>query len=284
MIARGVVFVAPFALALVAAAAVVACGGKVDSGASGVGGTAPLPPGTSPSEPPSGPSRPPRPPSADVTQIASDIADAYCKTFAGCCSSNALPPIDFARCREVTITAVTPRLAEGAKRGPAGPGDAADCVAAIVQRTSACSLTDFPWADVERPALFAPPSIRLACGVLLDGRREPPFPANTSCSAASPCLTTNQLCMIDSCQFVAQLGEGCRSITCRDGLVCSVGLCEAPGDRTLGQACGSSEDCRLGLVCAASKCDAARANPGSYEERHSPYRVGVDTCRAFATL
>ena len=281
MIARGVVLVAPFALAL---AAVVACGGKVDSGASGAGSTAPLPPGTSPSEPPSAPATPPRPPTSDVTQIANDIADAYCKTFDGCCSSKGLLPIDAARCREVTIAAVTPRLAEGAKRGPAAPGDAADCVAAIVQRTSACSLTDFPWAEMEQPALFAPPSIRLACGVLLDGGRDLPLPSSTSCSEASPCLTTNQLCMIDSCQFVAQLGEGCRGITCRDGLVCSVGFCEAAGDRNLGQACGSSEDCRLGLVCAGSKCDAARANPGSYKERSSPYRVGADTCRAFATL
>ena len=274
MIARGVVLVAAFAFVTIAA-----CGGKTDSSSS-VGSTAP-PGGTSvPGQPPPTPTTPATPPSSAVTQIANDLADAYCGTFAKCCQSSGLPPIDFARCREVTSQSVSRTITGGGTQASTRPEAVQQCISAVATRTGACSSVDYLFSGVS--AFFAPTSVLVACSALLGIDVIPP--SGPTCSVASPTCSNGAKCFIDACVDAGVLGGPCVDDRCEDGPSCNAGTCEAVATKLPGAACAATSECRLGLVCAKGICDAARVYPELYEERSSPYRVGADTCRAFSTL
>ncbi|MDB4936701.1 MAG: hypothetical protein JWP87_3673 [Labilithrix sp.] len=270
-------------VALASAALAAACGGKVD-GASGTSFTTREPPGaTTPGRPPSG-GRPTRPPVGPVStaSVASQIAEAYCKTFSSCCVGSGQPPIDVARCRELTSKDIEKKLdATGLDAAPVD--DVMVCVESIRARTAACGKDDSKWWEQTTPALFGPSSIRQACEPLL-GAASKPAPTGTPCSVKMECAGGN-VCAIDECVGDNPVGKGClENPRCVDGSTCTGGTCQALPGAAVNAPCAASADCRLGLVCAKQQCAAAREHPELYEERHSPYRVGADTCSAFTTL
>jgi hypothetical protein len=266
------------AVVLAALAAVAACGGKVDT-TSDPGPSATTTAGPSREPPPSPTSVPLAPSAPSVLEAARDIADAYCKTFAGCCRSSGQPPIDVARCRQVTSDAVT-RRAGAAPVSSATSSEVAACVAAITRRAAACSREDAAWY-LEPQQIFGPASIANACAPLIGKAMDP----GEACSPVKPCDAA-RTCAIDQCTDDVGLDGSCIADgQCFDGLICgSASTCTPSRGAATGSACKSDLECHLGLVCANGKCDSARNHPELYVERHSPYRVGFDTCRVFTFL
>lgn len=260
--------------------AIAACGGKVDG--STQQNPSPSPTLSGPIPLPTGGPVPPNPgPFPALATAAVDIANAYCTTFANCCQSSGQPPIDIARCREVTAATVNGHLDT---RSPATPLDLQRCIAAVQTRTSACGAADIAWAEaVDFPglAIFAPRSIRSACETLVVAGT--PTSGGATCSPKAACKSGGT-CAIDECTLERGAGEACPDDLCLDGLVCKAATCAAPSLLPIGATCKSGDDCQLGLVCASNACATARAHASQYEERHSPYRVGFDTCRIFQYL
>ena len=210
---------------------------------------------------------------------AAQIAEAHCKTFSSCCVGAKLPPIDVARCREITSAAVAVAL-DQFKTGEMNPTDVLQCVDAIKTRTATCGKEDYAWWRLGDLALFGPPNIQKACAALVGLSMK--TISGQSCTATTTCAD-GETCAIDICVHGARVGESCAADSCLDGATCTGGVC-ARGEAPVGDACKVDEECRLGLVCAKSTCAPARSRPELYEERHSPYRVGADTCRAFTDL
>lgn len=265
-----------------------ACGGRVDRdndrGLTGSGTPGPRPTSGRPI-----PSRPPLPP-VSAPAVAAEIAEEYCKTFSSCCVSVKQPPIDVARCRELVSASVTPPLekAIASARNAIGPSEVATCVEAIQTRIAACGRSDFAWWTRGAPALLAPDSVQSACAPLLGPASSTSGQACESGSSGAAC-TGGATCAIDVCADLASTGDACVSdaggkAVCADGLTCAADVCAARAFRASGEPCTEDGECRLGLVCFDGACDGARSHPKQYRERHSPYRVGADTCRIFSSL
>jgi hypothetical protein len=260
-----------------AGVAIGACGGKVSTDLSSSGG--PYPTGTERLPPPAHPA-----PSVGVTtaSMASQLAETYCKSFSSCCVASGQPPVDVARCRELTSVAVQQRLD---RSGPSGVYDAdivAACIEAVDARVRACGAVDAKWWDRGDLGLFGPYSVQLACAAILGS---PSDRHGARCSDAQSCPNGNT-CVIDECIADSGAGEPCKaSSECLlDSLVCTGSMCVTEPSAEVGRACTEDADCRLGLVCASAQCAPAREHPELYEERSSPYRVGIDTCQAFTFL
>jgi hypothetical protein len=265
---------------LATAGVAVACGGKVDGGSTGFS-SGPSPTTSVPGQrPPSG-GRPSRPPPGPISSasIASQIAEAYCKTFSSCCVGSGEPPIDVARCREITANDVEQKL--GSTGTGTGARDEVEaCVEAIRNRTATCGKEDAKWWLRETHALFGPSSIREGCEALLG----PPGTRAKPCSEKLPC-GDGTTCAIDECVADNGVGDACMiGAECLDGAVCTSGACTSTAGGNVKAACTTDDACRLGLVCAKDQCAAAREHPELYKARSSPYRVGPDTCSAFSFL
>lgn len=257
--------------------AAFACGGKIDDSSQSQVNPRPIGEPSPTPLPTVGPIPGPGPGPSPST-AATDIADAYCSTFGNCCQSSGQPPIDIARCREVTAAAVSPRILRG---GPAGSSQVKTCMAAITARVAVCGKEDVPWFAYDEVALFGPSSIQAACGPLIGMNAGS---GGAPCSAKTPC-TNGEVCAIDECALDPGLGASCPNFLCLDGLMCNEGaICSQPSLVGVGSKCSANEDCQLGLVCAKNQCESARSAPSLYRERHSPYRVGFDTCRVFQFL
>lgn len=258
--------------------AAFACGGKIDDASQSQVNERPT---TEPGPPPLPTVGPLPGPGPAQAPVADDIADAYCTTFSKCCQSSGQPPIDIARCREVTATTVNGLLNPNQK-SPVSGGDAQRCIDAIRARTAACSTVDINWpslVDFAGQGIFAPRSVRSVCRLLVDVA--PTGGAN--CSPKTAC--SSGTCAVDECTGDVAEGAACPDRSCLDGLTCDKsGVCSRPSLGASGARCITSEDCQLGLVCAKNQCVTARSVPSLYEERHSPYRVGFDTCRIFQFL
>ena len=252
-----------------------ACGGKVGSSSSGSSGTT-----TAPTALPSPTGRPGRPPPAPATgaSVASEIAETYCKAFSGCCVGAGQPPIDVARCRQLVAvdmeTAFPPESTPGAE-------EVATCVAIIKERMTSCSTVDAPWWASSTPALLAPGTVTYACAGIFGLSMSPTIP----CTSDASCNGLADKCAIDQCVANAPVGSACTDTHgCLDGSVCIGGTCARSPDVREKGACTTSDDCRLGLLCAKGACLPSRDLPELGKPRFSPYRVGADTCRAYAYL
>jgi hypothetical protein len=210
--------------------------------------------------------------------VASAIAESYCKTFSSCCVGIGQPPIDVARCRELTSTAAQKEL-DAAGAGEASAKDATLCVDAIHTRIAACAKEDIHWDDPQ-PAFFDPALVQAGCLPLLPNAKVLGFEA---CSASMPCAESNATCAIDVCSFAQPVGAACGA-GCLDSASCVAGTCAVVVKSDVGAACMISDDCRLGLVCATGTCATSHDHPGLATQRSSPYRIGSDTCRAYTYL
>jgi len=258
-----------------------ACGGRVDgisdrsASAEPNGAVGRRPPGGSSGVPGR---QPPAPATAE--SAAAEIAEAYCKTFSSCCVGAKLPPIDVARCRQLVSTQVGEKLERS--KAVIASTDLLQCIDAIKTRTAACGKEDYAWWSFDDVALFNPKSVLEACGPLVGVARTvngPRCDAKTTCGGG---LT----CAIDLCVEGPHLGEPCPGAAdspCLDGAVCISGVCTR-GEREAKSACSIDDECRLGLLCFKGECAPASAHPEQYVERHSPYRVGADTCKAYTDL
>jgi hypothetical protein len=206
------------------------------------------------------------------------IAEDYCKAFSSCCFADGQPPIDVARCRELTSAAVEKEL-DAAGVSESSAVDVAVCVGAIHTRVAACGKEDVRWPGADLP-IFAPASVQAACKPLLP---KTAVAASDSCSASMAC-PFSVTCAIDECSSQPVLGAACPGGVCLDSATCTAGTCAAVATADVGSPCERDDDCRLGLVCWARSCDTSRAHPGSLVQRSSPYRIGADTCRAFTYL
>jgi hypothetical protein len=265
---------------------IAACGGRVDgengsfsgpttsSGTSGgtTGGPGQKPPGTRP---------PGRPPVGSMSNaaVASAIAEDYCKAFSSCCVGAGQAPIDVAKCREVTSTAVEKELGNVGTSSTSAQ-DAALCTAAIHARVAACAKEDIHWPFLDL-AIFAPASIEAECAPLLPNVGAPQV---QRCSATMPCAGSGTTCAVDECSAVPALGAACPGGECLDSARCVAGTCVAPATADVNGACATNDDCRLGLVCFDARCAPTREHPELATVRSSPYRIGSDTCRAYSYL
>ena len=267
--------------AIVLGIGIGACGGRIDGPSEGFSGAGPsasagrVPPGSSGAIG----GRPPAPPLTPES-IASEIAEAYCKTFSSCCVATKLPPIDVARCREIMSAAVTRRLEQSSVSAGPSSADVLPCIDAVKTRTAACGKEDYPWWEVSDVALLGPANVQKACGFIASPSK--PILSGSSCDAKNPCAG-GLTCAVDLCVEGAHLGEPCPDDLCLDGAACVAGACTR-GNLDAGDSCSVDAECRLGLLCFKTKCASARSHPEQYTERHSPYRVGADTCRAFTDL
>jgi hypothetical protein len=263
--------------------AVAACGGRVEEGSS------PGPPATTIARPPtSTPPGPPGPPPVlpgQAVAIASEIAAAYCPTFAGCCSAIGQPPIDIARCHEVKSKVLAVPLAEALQAPNDSPAsrDVEACLSAIRTRTAACAKEDGSFGFDDQ-AFFGPKSVQSACAPLL--RRG--GGSTETCSPGQTC-SDGRTCAIDECVDDRKQGESCVTLRCLDSLVCRdyggpSPICSPRADADVGASCTVTVECRLGLVCFDGSCARSRGTPDEHTIRFSPYRVGADTCRVFAYL
>ena len=210
--------------------------------------------------------------------VASAIAETYCKAFSSCCVGIGQPPIDVARCRELTSAAAQKEL-DAAGSGESNPQDVAVCVDAIHTRTAACGKDDVHWPAGDL-AVFAPASIQMACAPLFPNIA---FPSAERCSASMPCEGAST-CAIDECSSAPALGAACPGGTCLDSASCMAGTCVASSTADVNAKCTTDVDCRLGLVCFEGLCAPAHDHPELSAQRSSPYRIGADTCRAFSYL
>lgn len=210
--------------------------------------------------------------------VASAVAETYCKAFSSCCVGIGQPPIDVARCRELTSAAAQKEL-DAAGAGESNAQDVATCVDAIHTRVAACGKEDIHWpgGDV---AVFAPASIQAACGPLFPNVA---LPTGERCSASTPCGGAST-CAIDECTSAPALGAACPGGSCLDSASCTAGTCAAPSTADVNAMCTKDVDCRLGLVCFQGLCAAAREHPELAAQRSSPYRIGADTCSAYSYL
>jgi hypothetical protein len=264
---------------------IAACGGRVDgvtgsSGSSSASGTSGGVAGT-PGQKPPGTGRPPRPPAGPLTNaaVASALAEDYCKTFSSCCVGIHQPPIDVARCRELTSAAVEKELDAGGAT-ESRPSDVAACVDAVHTRVVACALEDLRWRGNELP-LLQPSPISAACAPLFPPAPSSPFEA---CSVSMPCSEPDNLCAIDVCAPAPAIGSPCNQGACRDTGNCVAGSCVAGSTAGVDASCSSNVDCRLGLVCFEMHCAPTRDHTDLATRRSSPYRVGADTCSAYSYL
>jgi hypothetical protein len=269
-------------VALTTTVVAVACGGRVEGGSTGFSSSGPSPTASAPGRrPPSGghPTRPPIGPLSSAS-VASQIAETYCKTFSSCCVAKGEPPIDVARCRELTGKELEQKL-DSTGFGAAAAEDVLGCVEAIRNRMAACSNEDAKWWERESPALFAPTSVRMACEALVG----PASTGGAPCSPKLPCAA-GSTCAIDECVRDNVVGASCASEPqCLDGASCTGGVCAVVPGGAVNAACTTDATCQLGLVCASGKCAPAREHPENpYEPRSSPYRIGADTCGVFTYL
>ena len=265
---------------VIASVLVAACGGKV-SGASSSGtsgASADLPPKL---PPPGGTGRPGRPPPAPATaaSVASEIAATYCKAFSSCCVGAGQPPIDVARCRQLVAADVEASVAPEATLDAE---DVALCVDTIKGRIGVCGAVDAPWWTSSTSALLSPGTVMAACSPIFGLSQG----AASPCTSDASCIGLAAKCAIDQCVAAVPIGSACASTpSCLDGAVCIAGKCSASPDVMEKGACTSDDDCRLGLVCAKGACLPSRDFPGlATRPRFSPYRIGVDTCRAYTYL
>ncbi len=206
------------------------------------------------------------------------IAEDYCKAFSSCCFADGQPPIDVARCRELTSAAVEKQLdAGGATESSAA--DVAVCISAIHTRIAACGKEDARFSG-DFP-LFQPGPVSHPCMALLPNV---PVFSYEACSASSPCAESNAVCAIDACTSAQPVGAACMQDGCVDTANCVSGKCVPSSTADVGAACTSNVDCRLGLVCFQAACAPTRDHPDLATQRSSPYRIGADTCRAFTYL
>lgn len=266
----------PFAV-VAALVAVGACGGKAETSQPSPVGTV-SPPG--PTGPVGGGGSGPSGPSAGVA--SKKIAEAYCGSFATCCSTSGQPPIDLIACQNVT----TKVLLAGIPIGLSGEGTTSqssldDCVAAITKRVSSCSTEDALFGtDID--AFFGPSSVNKACTAFFP--HDSPVGTRLSCSSSQPCADVgNTSCAVDECAFGHGSGLSCPP-DCFDGLECVSGKCALHVVAGLDAKCGAPSDCAPGLVCHAGTCVPHRAAPGLKTITFSPYRVSAETCRAFQYL
>lgn len=211
--------------------------------------------------------------------VASAIAEDYCKAFSSCCVGAGQPPIDVARCRELTSAAAQKEL-DAAGAGESNAQDVAICVDAIHTRTAACGKEDSRWAGDDLP-IFAPQPIETACLPLFPSLKVGPY---EPCSASMMCAEPATTCVIDVCTSAPPVGAPCIEGACLDTATCVAGTCAAISTADVGAACTSNVDCRLGLVCFQGMCAPSRDHPELSTRRSSPYRIGADTCRAYSYL
>jgi hypothetical protein len=211
--------------------------------------------------------------------VASAIAEDYCKAFSSCCVGAGQPPIDVARCRELTSAAAQKEL-DAAGTVDISAKDATVCVDAIHARIAACGGDDIHWPGAD-PALFAPASIATACLPLLPNVK---VPTVEHCSDSMHCQEPGTTCAIDMCTSAGLIGLGCPAGECVDSARCVTGTCVALSTADVNAKCATNDDCRLGLVCFENLCAPAREHPDVSSQRSSPYRIGADTCRAFTYL
>lgn len=263
--------------------AMAACGGKIDStsssSSSGSGRTTPTVPGTS--VPPSTGSSPGSPANfgAEAQSIAERIAKSYCSSFSSCCKKIGQPPIDLARCLDVTISLLAPRSQLTMQLLHAVPGtvEIERCVSAIETRTGVCADEDANFG-FDADAFAGPSSVREACTGVLG----PPSKPTLACAESHTCNDGN-VCAIDECVVAGALGESCAAQPCLDSLTCVGGGCHGRVDMPAGALCDDGE-CRAGLVCFGGTCSPNRLHPAEHTITFSPYRVGGDTCGAYENL
>jgi hypothetical protein len=210
--------------------------------------------------------------------VASAIAETYCKAFSSCCVGIGQPPIDVARCRSLTAAAAQKEL-DAAGASDVSAQDANACVDAIHTRIAACGKEDIHWENPQ-PAFFDPELVQAGCLPLLPNAKVFGFEA---CSASMPCTELGATCAIDVCSSGQPPGAACGA-GCLDSASCVAGTCAVVVKSDVGAACKINDDCRLGLVCATGTCAPSRGHPDLATQRSSPYRIGGDTCRAFAYL
>ena len=260
-----------------AGALAFACGGKVGgASSSGASGT---PTDPAPQLPPSG-VRPGRPPGEPATpaSVASQLAEMYCKAFSSCCVGTGQPPIDVSRCRQLVAAEVESRVSEAADLEPEA---IATCLGTIKGRVMACGQVDAAWWSSSFP-LLAPASVAKACASVF-GLLET-TPSAGVCTSDASCAKGFS-CAIDQCVDATCIGTTCGATSdCVDGPLCIGSVCTAPPDVMINGACFVGSDCRLGLVCAKGLCLPSRDFPELATPRFSPYRIGADTCRAYAYL
>jgi len=267
------------------ACAAAACGGRVDasnsfgpSGSSGTSGTSGGVTDAPPRRPGGGKGRPPVAPLTNAA-VGSMIAEDYCKTFSSCCFADGQPPIDVARCRELTSAAIEKEL-DAAGTTESSAVDVAVCVGAIHTRIAACSKDDIRWHSADLP-IFAPGTVATACHAILP---DVAIPSVERCSESMSCQVPSDVCAIDQCSAASQVGLACDTAECFDASNCIAGKCMPASLADVGAACTSDVDCRIGLVCFAQACAPTRDHPELAKQRSSPYRIGADTCRAFTYL
>jgi hypothetical protein len=268
------------ALPLALGCMALACGGRVEDGF-----TPSRPSSASPggSRDPSGPTSGPGNAQSALSELAAEVALAYCEAFGACCSASGQPPIDRARCESVVASAIVREVGRAARRATAA--QIAACAAAVRGRSARCPKEDAPWPRYggATPALFLPTSVYSACASLVGAKPESAAPA---CGASGSSCPRGTSCAIDSCVDVAPVGAACDGASsCIDSAVCAPSLaCEPPKRGKEGEPC-ARDGCEAGLVCAASTCAPAREHPDiTYVERESPYSVRAETCRRFDYL
>lgn len=265
---------------VIASVLAAACGGKVSGVSSSSGSSGSSTASPTPTLPPSGTGRPGRPPPgmATAASVASEIAETYCKSFSSCCVSTGQPPIDVARCRQLVAADVEASVVPEASLGVE---EVATCIDTIKGRIGVCSAIDAPWWSQGTLALLSPGTVMAACSQIFGFVRREPSP----CTSDASCIGLAARCAIDQCVSAAPLGTSCAATaSCLDGAVCIAGTCSASPDVMESGACTTDDECRLGLVCAKGTCLPSRDFPGLSAPRFSPYRIGVDTCRAYTYL
>jgi hypothetical protein len=156
----------------------------------------------------------------------------------------------------------------------------AKCTAAVEARLASCPTSDAMWwgsSDTLGTSLFVPASVANACGGFLDLPDRP----SKACGDGTPC-GDGETCAVDECVSAAERGGACSSPRgCLDGDSCVASVCDAAPRGT--GACTDDGECALGMVCQA-KCTPAKSASNPYRERHSPYRVSLETCQIFVNL
>lgn len=265
--------------ALAIAIAMGACGGRVEDGFTSAAGGARVPrdPGSPPPGGGRGPSR------ASLTELAAEVARAYCDSFDACCTRSGQAPIDRARCESVIAASIVDEAGRDARRGTGDEIGA--CADAVAARQARCPNEDAPWPRYggATPPIFLATPVYQACAALVG---VDPSKAAPACAGGGATCPAGATCVIDTCVAVGGEGAPCTGATgCVDSTVCAPSLtCEPPARGKNGQAC-MTDGCEAGLVCASGICAPAREHADlRYVEHDSPYSVRPDACRRFDYL
>ncbi|MBX3190527.1 MAG: hypothetical protein KF819_26235 [Labilithrix sp.] len=265
----------PLLLTVIAAA----CGGKIDASSRSSGGASVTPQPTTTSVPTS---VPPSSPSVSIAeQLGASVAKRYCAIFDKCCQAKGMTPIDFASCLQYTEARVRDHAVTYLRAQQVTDAEIERCASAIEARLSRCSTSDAKWwlpGGSLTTTLFVPTSVASACSFLDLPKR----PLDAECSDLTPC--TSGTCAIDECVPAAAAGEACtgtRPASCLDGDACDGAVC-ALAPRSPDR-CTEDDECALGHVCQGT-CTPVKKAPRGHYERHSPYRVSLETCQIFVNL